>query len=130
MYIVYIIYYDMTTAPYDTRKKTGRYGQTWPKNGQAWSDMAGVLDMWQITFKSLQNMSTCRVEWTFLDATQHLWISVDQVDATCGPKICQVARAMVHDDSAWGVMSSGEVFRSHLNSQRILNRVDNRQILK
>ena len=50
---IYCIYFDITTAPYDTHKKTGRYGQKvakkWPKNGQIWPD---VLDMWQITFVS------------------------------------------------------------------------------
>ncbi len=46
---------------------------------------------------------TCRVEWTFLDATQQLWIK-------CSAKICQVAPwAMGHDaNSACGVMSSGD----------------------
>ena len=35
-----------------SQEKLADMAKIWPKNGQAWSDMAGVLDMWQITFVS------------------------------------------------------------------------------
>lgn len=97
-----------------------RHGQNMARHGQIW------LAYWTcfITFKSLQNMS-CRVDIFGRHATP-----VDQVQSQNMSSCPSSHGPWCKPNSAWGVMSSGEE-RSHLNdSQRILNRVDNRQILE
>ena len=102
-----------------------------PKNGQAWSDMAGVLDMWQITFvSSLQNMSYHVATWVDIfgplrTTCEYLWIKWTTLSAV----FQKMSSCSSH--GPWWLGVGSHVLRVKFSVPIwVIPRVDNRQILK